>query len=384
MQPLRILADDLTGALDTAGCFLGAGQTLPLVLHPDAIPQSGSCALSTETRDVEESEALEQLRAYRAAFDGFDGIAFKKIDSLLRGHVAAEIAQIVRQNRFNAAVLAPAFPALGRVTRTGRQWAKLAGHDQYKMVGPDLVREFARFDIDVHLGPPVSDKAAAPRVYICDAEIDDEMKRIAALAKGFGRVLWCGSAGLAEAIAGDITPLNLTASRVLVICGTRHAVATLQIKRLCEDEPAALASLPPNYEAAAAARIINDRLQNGTWAALAVDFPNLPAAEARRLLDQALNDILPRLDRPDAVIVMGGDTLAACNDVLGVHQLTVRGLLARGIAVSAFSDGTWAQLPIISKSGAFGSEDTLRRIIDLTQAGQPARHTSPASRRSFA
>lgn len=384
MQPLRILADDLTGALDTAGCFLGPGQTLPLIFDAGSVPQNGSCALSTETRDVDESEALRRMAAYQAAFDGFDGIAFKKVDSLLRGHVAAEIASIVRHGGFDTAVLAPAFPALGRLTRAGRQWAKLAGHDEYRTVGPDLTSEFARFNIDVRKDLAVLDKSGVPRVFLCDAESDDDLMHIVDQGKRNGRVLWCGSAGLAEAIAGDITPLALSAGRLLVICGTRHPVATLQVKRLCEDEPAALASLPPGYDATVATRIINGRLQKGTWAALAVDFPDLPPAEARRLLERTLNDVLPGLDRPDAVIVMGGDTLAVCNDVLGVSRLTVRGLLARGIAVSEFSDGAWAQMPIISKSGAFGHEDTLRQIVDLMAAGRTTHHTTPASRRSFA
>lgn len=382
MQPLRILADDLTGALDTAGCFMADGQTLPLIFEAGAIPRTGSCALSTETRDVSEDEAFARLSAFETAFDGFDGLAFKKIDSLLRGHVAAEIAHVVRQNRFDAAILAPAFPALSRVTRNGRQWAKLAGHDQFEMIGPDLVRDFARFNIDVQRGPP-SDKTATPRVFLCDANSEDDLRGVVDRGMRAGRVLWCGSAGLAEAIAGGISPLPLTARRVLVICGTRHAVASLQIRELCREEPAALASLTPGYDAAAAAAGINKRLQTDTWAALAADFPDLPAAEARRLLDNALRDVLPRLDRPDAVIVMGGDTLAVCNGILGASGLAVRGLLARGIAISEFSDGAWAGLPVISKSGAFGSADTLRQIIEMTAAGRTEYSIAPAPRGSF-
>ncbi len=382
MQPVRILADDLTGALDTAGCFLGTGQTLPLIFDPGSIPQSGSCALSTETRDVSEDQALAQLRAYQPAFDNFDGVAFKKVDSLLRGHVAAEIAHIVRQNGFDAAVLAPAFPALDRVTRAGRQWAKLAGHDQYQIIGPDLAADFARFNIDVRSDLSAPDNKS-PRVYLCDAQTDGELKHIVDLGAGLGRVLWCGSAGLAEAIAGDVKTLPLTTRRLLVICGTRHPVAALQIKRLCDDEPSAVASLSPRFDAAIAARIVNKRLQNDTWAVLAADFPDLPAAQARSLLENTLNDVLPRIERPDAVIIMGGDTLAVCNDVLGTSRLAIRGLLSRGIAVSEFTDGAWAKMTVISKSGAFGSEDTLRQIIDLTGPYRPTNYSKPLQRPSF-
>ena len=383
MEPVRILADDLTGALDSAGCFVGAGRTLPLIFHAASIPQSGSCAFSTETRDVPESEVLARLTAYRPAFDAFDGVAFKKIDSLLRGHVAAEIAHIVRHNQFNAAVLAPAFPALGRLTRAGRQWAKFADGAAFRRVGPDLVEEFARFGMEVRTDLSGLLAAGAPHVVLCDAESDDDLRRIVDLGAGLGRVLWCGSAGLAEAIAGDIKTLTLAARRLLVICGTRHPVAALQIKKLCDDEPSALASLSPGFNAAAAARIVNERLRNGMWAALAVDFPDLPAAQARSLLENTLNDVLPRIERPDAAIVMGGDTLAVCNDVLRARRLTVRGLLSRGIAVSEFTDGAWASMPVISKSGAFGSEDTLRQIVDLTGACRPADYSTPVQRPSF-
>ncbi|MCW5693676.1 MAG: hypothetical protein KIT48_15055 [Pseudolabrys sp.] len=367
MQLIRILADDLTGALDTAGCFVREGQSLPLIFDAASLPRSGSCALSSETRDVPEDEALARVSAFGMAFDGFEGLAFKKIDSLLRGHVAAEIVRIVRQNRFEAVVLAPALPGLGRVTRNGRQWAKLAGDDEYRMIGPDLASAFARLDIAVHFDLSAPRTSGAPQVFLCDAETDDDLERIADHGRRMGRVLWCGSAGLAEAIAGPVAPIKLAARRVLVICGTRHPVASLQVKRLCRDEPSAVAALPPDYDATAAARIVNARLKANTWAALAADFPDMPATEARRLLDEALRDVMPRLDRPDAVIVMGGDTLAVCNGSLGAYGLAVRGLLARGIAVSEFADGAWAGMPVISKSGAFGSEDTLRKIIEKVQ-----------------
>ena len=367
MQPVRIIADDLTGALDTAGCFVCQGQSLPLIFDAASLPGSGNYALSTETRDVAEDEALARVSAFAPAFDGFDGLVFKKIDSLLRGHVAAEIAHIVRQSRIEAVVLAPALPGLGRVTRNGRQWAKLAGDDKYRMTGPDLASAFARLNIAVQSGFSESPTSGAPRVFLCDAETDDDLKRVADQGRRMGRVLWCGSAGLAEAIAGPTAPLKLAARRVLVICGTRHPVASLQVKRLCRDEPSALAALPPDYDATAAARIVNARLKANTWAALVADIPDMQATEARRLLEKALREVLPRLDRPDAVIVMGGDTLAVCNGSLGAYGLAVRGLLERGIAVSEFADGAWAGLPVISKSGAFGSEDTLREIIEKVQ-----------------
>ncbi|OAI65685.1 Hrp-dependent type III effector protein, partial [Ralstonia solanacearum] len=45
---------------------------------------------------------------------------YKKIDSTLRGNVAAEVAALVPVA--GLAVVAPAFPAAGRTTRNARQW----------------------------------------------------------------------------------------------------------------------------------------------------------------------------------------------------------------------------------------------------------------------
>jgi uncharacterized protein YgbK (DUF1537 family) len=92
-----------------------------------------------------------------------------------------------------------------------------------------------------------------------------------------------------------------------------------------------------------------------------------------------MDDLFPKLDLPDALIVMGGDTLAICCGALGAKSLTVRGLLARGIPVSEFTDGAWAGTTIISKSGAFGAENTLTRIMEMTgaigdDATSPHRH----------
>ena len=63
------------------------------------------------------------VAAAREAVRHFAGadLAFKKIDSLLRGHWAAELAGIVSSGMFRRIVLTPAFPAQGRLTRRGHR-----------------------------------------------------------------------------------------------------------------------------------------------------------------------------------------------------------------------------------------------------------------------
>ena len=364
MQTIRILADDLTGALDTAGCFAGDGRMLPVVFDAAHLPKTGSCAVSTQSRDVTESEAVERMDRFHSLFDGHEGIAFKKIDSLLRGHVAAEIAHLVRHGDFHAAVIAPAFPALDRVTRNARQWAKLAGDERLHVVGPDLRSDFARFGIDLRPGHPGPLQSASLQVFMADAETDRDLQAIVDAGKRAGRVLWCGSAGLAGVLAGSRSAEpSFAAQRMLAICGTRHPVASLQLECLSSQDRSGVMALQPGYDPAMAAQTINERLCGGNWAAIAADFPQLPAAEAQSMLDGIISSILPKLVRPDALFVMGGETLQLCCDRLGAHQLSVRGLLVPGIPVSEFHDGEWAGLTVVSKSGAFGTVQTLCDIV---------------------
>ncbi len=374
MRPVRILADDLTGALDSAGCFAGAQRPLPVVFDPAHLPKEGNCAVSTESRDVTESEAVRRIERCAHMFDNQDGIAFKKIDSLLRGHVAAEIAALARRGGFQSVVIAPAFPALDRVTRGGRQWAMLAGDERPRMVGADLASDFARFGIDVEPGLADIARRNSPRVFLADAQTDDDLRMVVNSGGQAGRVLWCGSAGLANILADARNePVPVVAKRMLVICGTRHPVASLQLERLCDNDRSAVVSLQPGYDADAAIAAVNGRLRDGRFAALAAEFPQMDPEAARVELGAIAKIMLPKLDRPDALFVMGGDTLQICCEALGAHRLSVRGLLAPGIAVSQFADGTWAGLTVISKSGAFGSAQTLCDIVAMAGEGQSIR-----------
>jgi uncharacterized protein YgbK (DUF1537 family) len=369
VQTIRILADDLTGALDTAGCFASAARLLPVVFDSASAPPAQSWAASTGSRDLAENDAVARTAEFLPMFAGHDGIAFKKVDSLLRGHVAAELADQVRRSDFDTVVIAPAFPALDRVTRNGRQWAKLAGQNSHRIVGPDMVHDFARLGIDLKLGLPDAPHAGSSRVFMADAETDGDLQAVVDAGKRCGRVLWCGCAGLAEALAGEgASAAAPEAPRMLVICGTRHPVASLQVGHLGESERAACVALRPGDDSDAVARIVNERLLSGRWAALTADLPELSADAARHMLGGMIDELFPKLDQPDALIVMGGDTLAIGCGALGAKSLAVRGLLARGIPLSEFTDGAWAGTTVISKSGAFGAEDTLTRIMELTGA----------------
>ena len=169
---LRIVADDLTGALDTAAPFAAAGAPLPV--RWDQTAQGGSYALDTETRERRTHEYGWVEHLHGAA------LSFKKIDSLLRGSTAEEIVACLEGGRFRSAIIAPAFPAQGRITRNGQQYWR-APDRTWQPVACDLLAELqSRMRIH-HAGS--ADAIAGRGFFLCDAESAADLAAIVAAGR---------------------------------------------------------------------------------------------------------------------------------------------------------------------------------------------------------
>lgn len=128
---IAIIADDLTGANDTAVAFARRGFPAATVLTPVRfgllVQEYDVIAVSTESRALPPDEAYAAVRAVAremaGRLAGFPGtVIYKKIDSALRGPVAAELhALLDALPRLKRILIAPAFPAAGRTTVDGEQ-----------------------------------------------------------------------------------------------------------------------------------------------------------------------------------------------------------------------------------------------------------------------
>ena len=120
-----IIADDLTGANDTALQFHLRGANTRILLNDEYIPQKKEetevWAISTESRNIEEWEAITQVeKAVKTFTENFSfEYYYKKIDSTLRGHIAVETLTMVDLLGYDAAIIIPAFPQEGRITVGG-------------------------------------------------------------------------------------------------------------------------------------------------------------------------------------------------------------------------------------------------------------------------
>ena len=228
MTGLRLLADDLTGALDTAAELVGVTGPVHAFWH-GAIPSElpANAAVDSGTRELDAAAAVAVVARLAPVLAGAE-LAYKKVDTLLRGPTLAEVAACARAG-WEHAVFAPAFPFQGRATRGGVQYARNA-EGRWSAVGGDIVAALGAFGVRAQSGRP--DAPLPPGVSVFDAEADTDLARIAALGRGAsGPVLWIGAGGLAQALAAGapgeaIAPLP---TPILGLFGSDQAVTAGQL-----------------------------------------------------------------------------------------------------------------------------------------------------------
>ena len=122
---IGIIADDLTGANDTALQFHNQGAKTQILLDTSYIPDRKDLtevwAISSESRNCDQIEALKRVENAVTTFaDNFSfEYYYKKIDSTIRGHIAIETLAMLDILGYDAAVIIPAFPQEGRITVGG-------------------------------------------------------------------------------------------------------------------------------------------------------------------------------------------------------------------------------------------------------------------------
>ena len=379
---LRLLADDLTGALDTSAQFAGHCGALPV--RWDDLPAAcarNACAVDTGCRELPPGAARSRFaEVIDVLAPATDCLALLKLDSLLRGHAGDEIADCADRWPDRSIVVAPAFPPERRVTRRGRQY--WFDGRQFMATGEDLCATLAARGVAFDIRRP---GAAIPAgVSIFDAETDADLAMIVAAARPDGpEPLWCGSAGLGYALAqrsgpgscGEAEPIL---QPLLGLFGTDHPVTRQQLSAVSQYVLAVTAAGPQ------VAPAIEDAMRSRGAAFIPFALPaGVTRAGARDAIDAIMTDMLPRLPRPQTLVVSGGETLRAACGILGADHLVVDGQIAPGIPSSRIRGGAWNGVRVISKSGAFGAPDLLCNLVEHSSTGvsrgvkeQPSCHTS--------
>lgn len=384
-QPLiAILADDLTGAADTAAGMLAAGR--PLVTWPRS---DGTIAWHDEdrivsidagTRQATPAEAANRIRDLAALFRtaGFTHL-YKKVDSTLRGHIGVEVkAALEGWHDGSVAVVAPAFPAMGRTTVDGRQRVgdtPLDGPPVAEMLASAAVPVTTLALADVRGG--VVDRIlraraeAGNRAVVCDAVTDADLAAVAAAGATLAEaVVWVGSGGLARGLFTGSKPSRqhvqisapMPSGPLLVVAGSLTAVSGAQAATV-----AAAGAMPVTVSAedlstrSPALERNRNEIERHLRAGMDV-VVIIGRQHAATAADTALVDHLARMLKSfqpliGGVVATGGDTAAALLKHWGISGLRLIGEVETGVPIGiAIGAGP---LIVALKAGGFGHDGTL-------------------------
>ena len=306
---IGIVADDLTGACDTALRFFHGWNSVRVLPdaekpisndfrgglsagishdecrheHPNENQNTNPNAnqvwsLNTASRHATPSEAQERVRRAVAFFRETLGVEtfYKKLDSTLRGHIAPECLAAMEALHAQCAVIAPAYPQEGRRTVGGYQLIRgvpvektVVARDPLfpvcqshlptllEQTGPPEMVGHIPLSVVLHGAGPILLKLnelirEGKKLVVADAAGTEDLEQIALAIEKMRkntRILPCGSAGLAQALAGlwIVTPdpeeirlpepPHLPVAPILIMSGSTTETTRQQILRLTDHYP---------------------------------------------------------------------------------------------------------------------------------------------------
>ena len=360
------MADDLTGACDAAVAFADRGLRTRVVLTGMSKDDESAevYALSTGSRDLPVEEAIQRLSELAASPEivGFQCL-FKKVDSVFRGNTAHEIAAAVRLFGTDLAVVAPAYPVLGRISLNGVIHVRDLDGERHVQAVEALRSAGLEPDFVAARGSPEILEAEMLKtahrnrngVVYCDAVDEADLEEVVQAAGRLRlRVLWIGSGGLAHAVAAT-RPMHAapaassTVGTVLIFAGSDHPVSLHQLHHLRERGDIVCwspGSLRPEGVASTGAVVI--------------------PVDCGSTAEREIADLARRFDPHDVscLFMTGGDTAALVCRALGIESLDLQTEFAPGLPQCAAAGGPFGGRTVVLKSGGFGDADTISRIVD--------------------
>ena len=384
-----IIADDLTGAADTGVQLVRAGYRTAVAFRDAPVPPAedlDAVALDTDSRAMPAGFAAKRvLEAGRAVREA--QLVYKKLDSTLRGPVAAELVAALEATGRDRAVVAPAFPSTGRTTVEGVQLVRgvpvheteakddprtpvLEGHVPTLLAASfPSVRSLTVED----LADPSSVRRALgeARCVVADAARDEDLETLVKAVPDPSEVLWAGSAGLARALgnvhpgphAGETSAAPAPARRVLVVVGSLSGVSREQLRVLaeergCEAVPVGRFGVDEGPLGAARSALSGSscaavRTAEGRDASGAGSFVGALAEVVAGLSGEGLFD---------ALVLTGGETAVGVARRLGAAGIRLEGEVEPGVPVGSLIGPR--PFRVVTKAGAFGEPGTLVRAVD--------------------
>jgi uncharacterized protein YgbK (DUF1537 family) len=357
---IGVIADDLTGAAEIGAVGLRHGLRAEIIRTGKPSGHADVVCMDTDSRSYPAEEAGR--RAAKAARElrtaGAQWI-YKKVDSVLRGQVTAEVEAVMHELKLTRALLLPANPSLGRTIRNGHYFVngKLIHKTEFAR-DPEYPRRSSQvlhllkvpneFSIRLVKESPLLFDGS---IVIGEASVSADVREWAAIFEQ-ERTLAAGGAEFFNALLDREKPQtgnaleNVPSSlpgRELFVCGVstvssrKFVMAARRSKQPVFTLPVELvwgAEFTPATVAAVTRRVIA-AFDSHSRVILAVGLPNVRRLDVAKRLSRNVVELAERVIKsvPVArVFAEGGATAAELVRRMGWSRLTVERELAPGVA----------------------------------------------------
>lgn len=425
MVEVAVISDDLTGGnavgaefakyAHSVSVFNGLGLVAELARDRDVL------VVNTETRNVTADEAANRCEAAaQRLLSVSPQIVIKKIDSLLRGHLAMEIDIVARTFGFDRTLVVPAAPSVGRTTVDGIQFVDgIRLEDALRAADPSAKSKGSEVSsfFEGHVSQPVhrmeisdfdnDDRALIEKfdsfgngLIISDAITDFHVERIVKAAYSSGIRFFVGSYGIGGPLA-SIVGETRREPRIIIVSGSLSSHSSSQIDAIVSESQCTHVAMDVRYgmtldDKKTIVEIARDGVvkaaAEGRDVVLTTSVDSISTAEARTgqspaaissmermLASLILSATRPLLEQAAGIIVSGGSTANALLDELGAESLSLHDKeVLPGMPLCTISGGPHDGLFFLTKPGSFGSASALidaRKVLKrfITKSGSAQR-----------
>lgn len=411
MVKMLIIADDITGALDTGIQFAKRG--IRTQIFTEGKLNESDIKTDTEVIVVDsESRPMAANDSYRVVFNIADwahkkniGIIFKKTDSALRGNIGSELQAVADAVKDFPIYFLPGHPEIGRITKGGVHYISgellensVFGKDPFEPVTksyiPDIIKE--QSDIPVICKSPdepiTAEMSSKSEIILCDTQkVKDIDHTLDELVKMKGLKLIAGCAVLGERLAekvlcnyNQVSTYEKT-DGLYVACGSLNKITLRQLEYAELNDGFLRIKLTMEQKFSADyyntldgkkflkqitdlcktnKKVIVDSFDTEENIAGFVADKRRDIEKLRTMIPEAHGHIVKALAEEHmnlTFLMTGGDTLMGYLKLIKCTQIEPVCEIEPGLVVCKLIWKGHCQ-QIISKSGGFGTEDTLCRI----------------------
>lgn len=424
MIKLAVIADDLTGANDTALQFAKRNIKSSVEINfmkMEDVEDKEVIVVDTDSRDLDKELSYKKVKDICEKISKYDiKCIYKKVDSTLRGNLGAEIKAVDDVFNPDIVIIAPAYPANQRITIGGYhllegkpiELTEIANAPKTPVkksylpaiLGEQVDEEIAIVDFkllrqrtDIISKKIVEFLQEKKRWIVCDIIEEENFITLMDAVSSYKNILWVGSAGLAEYLpyyyrwSGEkVLSMDKRKGAILVCAGSVSHITQNQVQTLLNQENIHLVKInmvrlleDKNSELIEKSRIINQLIKEQENILLATAQSDDEVEQAveigkkynlsRKEISEKIATIMAELIKSievnslSGMILTGGDMAVHICRAIGVNSIKIISEIDNGVPLGFIESNKLEKLFIVTKAGAFGKPDVFIKSIQAIE-----------------